>query len=171
MHCNRLNLCHSSPKPKTLLVWRIARFLIFPQWVSKMVSLDSPQFPPLDLSHDMSEKSTEIALLIPPFPAFSPPSSPPSLSLFAVLRKSQPGTGDKEKSIWVQDSQKRKLPVTRDNFSSLSWMRKEIAQLWFRDLVGNKPLSQLLKKVSTASLSVDLSQLAHVWLGTTPAEP
>ena len=49
----------------------------------------------------------------------------------------------------MQDSQKRKLPATKDNFFPvpLGRNRKEIAQSWFQDLAGNKPLSILAKKV------------------------
>ena len=126
MNSNRLSLCHSSLKPKTLLVWRIARFLIFPQWVSKMVSLDSP--PPL---HPLSFCST-----------------PQESTRYWRRRRNQ--------SIWVQDSQKRKHSVTKDNFLSLLAGRgKRLAQSCFQDLVGNKPLSQLSKKVSTTLFSVN----------------
>ena len=62
----------------------------------------------------------------------------------------------------MQDSQKRKLPVTKDNFFlvTLGRTRKEIAQSWFQDLAGNKPLSLLAKKVQFqfqyVSLYVDI---------------
>ena len=47
------------------------------------------------------------------------------------------------------DSQKRKHPVSKENFFPvpLGRNRREIAQSWFQDLAGNKPLSVLAKKV------------------------
>ena len=57
----------------------------------------------------------------------------------------------KKRSIWVQDSQKRKLPVTKENFFlvTLGRTRKDIAQSWFQNLAGNKPLSQMAKRVNS----------------------
>ena len=55
----------------------------------------------------------------------------------------------KKRMGWVQDSQKRKVQVTKDNFFPvpLGRNRKEIASSWFQDLAGSKPLVQLAKKV------------------------
>ena len=55
----------------------------------------------------------------------------------------------KKRNGWVQDSQKRKVQVTKDNFFPvpLGRNRKEIASSWFQDLAGSKPLVQLAKKV------------------------
>ena len=48
----------------------------------------------------------------------------------------------------MQDSQKRKLQVTKDSFFPvpLGRNRKEIATQWFQDLAGTKPLSTLVAK-------------------------
>ena len=61
----------------------------------------------------------------------------------------------KRRNGWLQDSHKRKLPVTKDNFFPvpLGRNRKEIAQSWFQDLAGNKPLSVLAKKVLYSCVS------------------
>ena len=56
---------------------------------------------------------------------------------------------ERRRRRWVQDSEKKKLQVTKDNFFPvpLGRNRKEIATQWFQDLASNKPLSQLAKKV------------------------
>ena len=89
---------------------------------------------------------------------FRPP--PPPLQPLSFCSTPQESTRywrrRRNQSIWVQDSQKRKLPVTKDNFSSLLAGRgKRLAQSCFQDLVGNKPLFQLSKKVSTTLFSVN----------------
>ncbi len=55
----------------------------------------------------------------------------------------------KRKTGWVQDSQRRKIQVSKENFLPVPQSRnkKEIATSWFQELAGSKPLSQLAKKV------------------------
>lgn len=57
---------------------------------------------------------------------------------------------EKKKRRWVQDSERRRFQVTKENFFPvpLGRNRKEIATQWFQELAGNKPLSVIAKKVS-----------------------
>lgn len=59
---------------------------------------------------------------------------------------------ERRRRRWVQDSEKKKLQVSKDNFFPvpLGRNRKEIATQWFLDLASSKPLSQLAKKVRVA---------------------
>lgn len=56
---------------------------------------------------------------------------------------------EKKKRRWVQDSERRKFQVSKENFFPvpLGRNRREIATQWFQELAGSKPLSQLAKKV------------------------
>ncbi len=57
---------------------------------------------------------------------------------------------ERRRRRWVQDTEKKKLQVSKDNFFlvPMGRNRKEIATQWFMDLSSNKPLSQLAKRVS-----------------------
>jgi len=56
---------------------------------------------------------------------------------------------EKKKRRWVQDSDRRRIQITKDNFVAvpLGRSRKEIATQWFQDLASSKPLSVLSRKV------------------------
>ena len=124
-------------------------------------------YPPrLASLHVIFLSSAPCSFLPPSLSPSFPPSLPPSLSpctLYIInvhLSISSPHQYStrvnqvleaKRRNGWLQDSHKRKLPVTKDNFFPvpLGRNRKEIAQSWFQDLAGNKPLSVLAKKVYT----------------------
>lgn len=61
---------------------------------------------------------------------------------------------ERKRRRWVQDSEKKKLQVSKDNFFPvpLGRNRKEIATQWFQDLASNKSLALLAKKVGTVYL-------------------
>lgn len=63
---------------------------------------------------------------------------------------------EKKKRRWVQDSERKKFQVSKENFFPvpLGRNRKEIATQWFQELAGSKSFSQLAKKVSWGGVSL-----------------
>ena len=56
---------------------------------------------------------------------------------------------EKKRRRWVQDSDKRKVQISKENFYPVlpGRSRKEVAAQWFKELAGYKSLSTLSKKV------------------------
>ena len=58
---------------------------------------------------------------------------------------------EKKRRRWVQDSDKRKVQISKENFYPVlpGRSRKEVAAQWFKELAGYKTLSTLSKKVKS----------------------
>ena len=58
---------------------------------------------------------------------------------------------EKKRRRWVQDSDKRKVQISKENFYPVlpGRSRKEVAAQWFKELAGYKSLSTLSKKVQS----------------------